>query len=127
MKKFIVAVAIVFLFSSGQAKAAEIDSDARIAESRAVVKAFLKELKGRLVAAIKEGGPIHAIPVCNEQAPLIAKKFSAENGWRVARTSLKLRNPSNAPDDWEKKGLESFEARKASGEDPQRMEYWEVV
>jgi hypothetical protein len=126
MKKFIVAAAIVFLFSNW-VKAAEIDTDARIAQSRAVVKAFLEELKGRLVASIREGGPIHAIPVCNEQAPLIANKFSAENGWRVARTSLKLRNPSNAPDDWEKKGLESFEARKASGEDPQKMEYWEVV
>jgi hypothetical protein len=126
MKKLIVAMFIGLLISGG-AIAAEIDTYGRIAESREVVKAFLAELKGRLVAAIKEGGPTHAIPVCNEQAPLIAANFSAENGWRVARTSLKFRNPGNAPDPWEKKVLESFEARKAAGEDPQEMEYAEVV
>ena len=126
MKKFIVAVSIGLLISGG-AIATEIDTGARSAESRAVVKAFLAELKGRLVSAIKEGGPTHAISVCNEQAPIIAEKISAENGWRVARTSLKLRNPGNAPDAWERNVLESFEARKASGEDPQKIEYAEVV
>ena len=126
MKKFTVAASLVLLITGG-AVAAEIDTEARIAESRAVVQAFLAELKGRLVVAIQEGGPIHAIPVCNEQAQLIAEKFSVENGWRVARTSLKPRNTDNAPDAWEKKVLESFEARKASGEDPQKMEYAEVV
>ena len=126
MKKFVVAVSIGLLISSG-AGAAEIDTDARIAESRTVVKTFLAELKGRLVTALKEGGPTHAIPVCKEQAPVIAEKFSTEKGWRVARTSLKLRNPGNAPDVWEKKVLESFEIRKMSGEDPEKMEYAEVV
>jgi hypothetical protein len=126
MRKYIVAVSIGLLISGG-AIAAEIDTYGRVTESRAVVKAFLAELKGRLVSAIKEGGPIHAIPVCSEQAPLIAANFSAENGWRVARTSLKLRNPGNAPDPWEKKVLESFEARKAAGEGPQEIEYSEVV
>ena len=62
MKKFIVALSIGLLISGG-AIAAEINTDARIAESREVVKAFLAELKGRLVSAIKEGGPTHAISV----------------------------------------------------------------
>ena len=126
MKKFVVAIFISLLLS-GCARAVEVDREARIAESRAVVKAFFGELKGQLGAAIKEGGPTHAIPVCKEQAPAIAQKFYADKGWRVARTSLKLRNPGNAPDAWEKKVLGSFEARKVSGEDPKKMEYAEVV
>jgi hypothetical protein len=45
----------------------------------------------------------------------------------VARTSLKYRNPDNAPDAWERMVLEQFEERKANGEDPKQMAYADVV
>jgi hypothetical protein len=103
------------------------DLEKRAQASRAVIKGFFGELKGQLVSGIKKGGPVEAIKVCNTTAPAIAKKFSDQKGWRVARTSLKLRNPANAPDAWEKAVLEQFEARKAAGEDPKKMEFYEVV
>ena len=99
----------------------------RAIESRAAVKQFFGQLKGQLVAGIKAGGPAHAIGVCNEQAPAIAGKVSSSKGWKVARTSLKVRNPSNAPDAWERAVLMKFDARKAAGEDPAKMEHYEVV
>jgi hypothetical protein len=34
----------------------------------------------------------------------------------IGRTSLKLRQPKNAPDDWELRQLRRFEERKAAGE-----------
>ena len=99
----------------------------RKAASKAVVKEFFGTLKGELMKAMKEGGPVNAIGACNEKAPGIAQAISAEKGWTVGRTSLKLRNQENAPDDWERAVLEKFEERKAAGEDPKEIAFAEVV
>ena len=96
-------------------------------EARQLVKQFASELKGRLVAGMKAGGPVNAIGFCNIEAPGIASKISSNSGWRVARTSLKLRNPGNQPDAWEKKVLEQFEAERLAGEDPTTLEHSETV
>jgi hypothetical protein len=45
----------------------------------------------------------------------------------VGRTSLKPRNPANAPDDWEAGMLQAFAARKAAGEDPAKLEAWTIA
>ena len=103
------------------------DVDAEVAASRATVKEFMQTLKKELQAGMQEGGPINAVSVCNLTAPGIANTYSARNGWEVGRTSLKTRNPDNAPDVWERAVLESFEERKRAGEDPVKMEFYEVV
>lgn len=116
---------------SGAAVAANAETggvDEAVAESRAAVKEFMGELKGELQAAIKAGGPVNAIEVCNVKAPQIAARIAEDKGWiKVARTSLKTRNPANAPDAWERQVLEQFEARKAGGEHPKKMEHHEVM
>lgn len=101
--------------------------DQRTAESRAVTMEFMTTLKGELQTAMKAGGAVNAIQVCNKRAVEIAAGFSEQKGWTVARTSLKYRNPNNAPDAWERKVLEQFEQRKTSGEDAKQMVYAEVV
>lgn len=103
------------------------DDASRVAASRAAAKDFMETLKGELQAAMKAGGPTNAIEVCNTKAPAIAQEISKAKGMQVARTSLKTRNPDNAPDAWERKVLEDFEARKAKGEDPTKLEHHEVV
>ena len=97
------------LVASGRGSPAG-DFEDRTAASRGAVKAFAQALKGELVAAIKAGGPVHAIEVCNHAAPDIAAERTAAAGWRIARTSLKPRNPGNRPDGWEEAVLEEFEA-----------------
>ena len=111
----------------GTATACSADLEQQATDSRAVVKQFAEELKGELVAAMQSGGPIAAVGVCNSRAPQIAAQASERTGWRVGRTSLKIRNPANAPDAWERSVLEDFEKRKAAGEDPQTLEYYSVV
>jgi hypothetical protein len=103
------------------------DLEPRAEQSRAAVKDFMLNLKGALQQALQAGGAINAIAVCKEKAPAIAADVSNQKGWRVARTSLKVRNPSNAPDDWERKALEDFDKRNAKGENPDTMEFYEVV
>jgi len=65
--------------------------------------------------------------VCNKVAPTIARNQSEKHGWKVGRTSLKLRNPDNAPDEWETMVLKQFEERAAAGENPAEMARFEVV
>lgn len=113
----------VFVVSTVQAG----DYTAEVAASRATVKEFMQTLKQELQGGMQDGGPVNAISVCNLSAPAIANTYSVRNGWDVGRTSLKLRNPDNAPDAWERSVLESFEERKAAGEDPAKMEHYETV
>jgi len=119
----VLALALVVMVPNVEAG----DYDKEIAASRETVKEFMQTLKGELQAGMKEGGPVNAISVCNLSAPAIANTYSVRNGWDVGRTSLKLRNPDNAPDVWERSVLESFDERKRAGEDPMKMEHYEVV
>ena len=103
------------------------DYTAEVAASRETSQEFMQTLKKELQAAMQEGGPVNAVSVCNLTAPAIASTYSIRNGWDVGRTSLKVRNPGNAPDAWERAVLVSFEERKRAGEDPAMMEFYEVV
>lgn len=110
--------------SSGFAATTE---DAYLEEAKGIVGKFFSSLKAELETALNQGGPTNAVRVCKERAPAIAAEYSAETGWDVGRTSLKLRNPSNAPDDWEKQVLLGFEERRAKGEDVETMSFAETT
>lgn len=103
------------------------DAKKYAAESKAVVKEFFGKLKGELGKGMKAGGPVNAITVCNKKASAIAVDLSAKHGMKVARTSLKTRNSANKPDAWERKVLEQFEERRAKGEAPAKMAFYEIV
>ena len=103
------------------------DNAARVEGSRNAVKQLQGALVTELQAAMKAGGPVSAIEVCNKRAAIIAEGISREYGWKIGRTSLKYRNPKNAPDAWETRVLQDFEKRKAAGADPAKLEYFEVV
>ena len=95
-----------------------------VADSRATVKEFMQQLKGELQKGMQEGGPVTAIAVCKDKAPAIAAALGESKGLRVGRTSLRVRNPLNSPDVWEKAVLEKFEQRKLAGEDPAGIEFY---
>lgn len=123
MKYFYAGVITLGLCSV--ALADEIDT--RSKQSRIVVSDFMVLLKKELKGAMKEGGPTNAIKVCKNKAPQIAADMSQKHGWRVARTSLKLRNPQNEPDAWEIKVMNEFEKRKAAGEPVKKLEFGKIV
>ncbi len=101
--------------------------EALAAEARSLAGSLMLSLQGELVAAMKEGGPTKALDVCRTRAPEIALATSHGTPWKVGRTALRVRNPKNAPDAWETKTLEAFRKRVAKGEEPARVESWEVV
>lgn len=90
--------------------------DQRLSDSRALAKALGKTLQVELVVAMKQGGPVAAIEVCNVRAPGVAADLSA-GAAQVGRTALKLRNRRNAPDAEAKAVMRGFEKALADGPD----------
>ena len=125
MLKFITPLIVCSLFAG--TAFADNHIKERAQKSKGAVKEFMGQLKGELKAGMKAGGPVNAINVCKDKAPGIAKSLSEKYGWTIARTSLKTRNPNNAPDAWETIVLNDFEARKAKGEAVKPMAHFEVV
>ena len=89
-------------------------------EGKGMMMKFGKSLKGELVAAMKSGGPVKAISVCRVKAPRIASEVSSGQ-WIVARSSHKLRNPSNAADLFTKATIKEFVERQAAGEKADKL------
>lgn len=131
MKRVTVAFALSTLFISTTILAEEMTTDpeieAKVATYRTSIKDFGGALKAKLVETLKAKGPIAALEVCNIDAPKITTEKSEAAGISLGRTSLKPRNANNAPDHWEVAVLNVFEERKAQGEDPAKLEFYEVL
>lgn len=98
-------------------------TDELVSEARAKVQAFGGSLKQALQAAIKEGGLTNGIGVCNTVAPEIAASNSDEE-WTISRTSLKVRNPENAPTGWQEMQLLAMDKQPVKNGKP--VEIWQV-
>ena len=103
------------------------DKKAAVAEAKTITKAFGSALKGELKKAMKAGGPINALEICNTKANPITEKAAKEHNALISRVSLKNRNPDNVPNDWQRAVLEDFNARAAKGESVKKMGFAEVV
>ena len=103
------------------------DKAALVEEGKAVIGQFGGALKQELQAAVEAQGPAHAVTVCNVKAPEIAAQVASASGWSVARSSHKLRNPKNAPDDFTAAAIDDFLAREAKGEKAADMARAEIV
>ncbi len=127
MKAFVKPLAVAFfsLMAVSQTPAKDaVDEEKLTEQANQIVQQFAGQLKPKLKAAIQSGGLVHAIDVCSVEAPKIAQQMSAETGWSVKRVSLKARNQSSAiPDAFEKKVLESFDARLKAGEPAAGLQY----
>ena len=107
---------------------AEYKGENPMQESRDAVAAMLKELGGKLQAAMKDGGPVNALSVCTVEAPAIAQRISDEEKITIRRVSAKPRNPTlGVPNDWQTKAMQQFEEALARGDKPADMEFVEAV
>lgn len=97
----------------------KLDQSKYLEAGAEAVLPFKRSLKAALVSGMQEG-PVHAISACRTEAPKLAEEASTETA-RVGRTSLKVRNPANAPKPWMKPLLERYDA------DPDRREPAVVV
>ena len=95
--------------------------------ARAAAKSLVSDLKKELKTALKDGGPVHAIGVCKITAPAIAATTSEDSGLQVNRTALRVRNPGNAPDTFERQVMENFLAEAKGGTELGTLEHAEII
>jgi hypothetical protein len=79
------------------------------------------------MGSLQAGGPEAAIAVCKIKAPAIAKEKAASTGWSIGRTALKLRNPANSPDAWERSVLLRFQEQIREGAEAKNLEHYETT
>jgi hypothetical protein len=103
------------------------DALPEVKASRVAAQQFGGALKEALQQAMQNGGPVNGIAVCHDKAKQIATDQSWKSGVLIGRTSLKIRNSANAPDNWELAVLRQFEARKIQGEPADKLEFFAVI
>lgn len=123
------SAALALAASAGPASAGErlAANSAEVGAARAMAVELASRLKGQLEAALAAGGAVSVIEVCRTVAPAIAEEISAARGAKVGRTALKIRNPQNEPDAFERGVLERFVTEAAAGADPAKLEHAEIV
>jgi len=117
---------LFFIVFCTQVYADATTSSALVDEGNALIKQLGSGLKGALQSAMKAGGPTQAVAACNLQAPDITGALNT-NDWTISRTSLKTRNSSNQPTDWEADVLERMQAQAESGTPLSEIRYQEIV
>jgi hypothetical protein len=103
------------------------DMDTEVAAAKAAIKELAAALQSELKSAMRTGGPVAAIGVCNTQAMPITQKVAAEQGLRLSRVSLNNRNPANLPNEWQTAVLKDFEQKQAEGKDIGSLAWSETV
>lgn len=87
--------------------------------------ALAQGLTARLAEAIEDRGVAGAVEFCSVEAIPLTETLSEEraSGFDLKRTSLRVRNPDNAPDEWEERMLRYIEALEAEepGSAPETM------
>ena len=73
-------------------------------------QALMGTLVTQLTAAMQEGGAANAVDFCSTSALELTAGVAREQGLEVKRTSMKYRNPANAPDEDETEALRYYES-----------------
>lgn len=116
---------VVLLAVAVSACVADDVDDPQLDRSRALVKTFGMQLQAELKSALQEGGPVQAVKVCKEVAPRIAADISEQSGAHVTRTSLRYRNPANAPQAWQLPVLRGFDQQAKAAKSTAPLEFFE--
>lgn len=96
----------------------EEESQLYLEKGQQVAGATFMALSGQLQAALKEGGVPKAIEYCKLAALPLVDSLSELHQADIRRTSVKVRNPQDAPDELERKILDDYARKEAAGEDP---------
>jgi len=76
----------------------------------AASQALMGALVTQLTTAMQEGGAVNAVDFCSTSALELTAGVAQEQGLDVKRTSMKYRNPANAPDEDETEALRYYES-----------------
>ena len=83
--------------------------------AQALLGALVRELTG----AMEDAGAAGAVDFCSTRALDLTGGIAEAHALEIKRTSMRYRNPANAPDVWERQGLERLEEAVTAGERPE--------
>lgn len=106
-KYSVLLMGTLLLTTTVAASAAEPNPKQAVAAK--AVQQLGQEMRKKLTDSMQKNGPAGAIDVCAKDAPVISSRIENELGVTIKRTSLKFRNPNNAPDAVEADLLKSLE------------------
>lgn len=86
-----------------------LNEGAARAKGAAISGDLMETLKAQLIGALSSNDPAQAVAVCrNVAVPTTDAAAVHERGIHVRRTTMKPRNPANAPDELDRRVLEAF-------------------
>lgn len=103
-------------FSIGRAPTSEAEQQA-VDRARQAAQHLGRTVRARLMEAMQQG-PEAAVRVCASEAQALTRKAAEEQGARVGRSSLRLRNPENEGPEWVRAWLHDKGERPAEGVEP---------
>jgi len=109
-KSALVLAAAALLACGGSTEPASYvaaDPAAALAKAEEATQVLMTTLQARLQGALKDGATVDALDVCADVAQDITARVREEQGISVRRTALRVRNPANAPDEYERAWLEA--------------------
>ena len=116
MKHLPLLIVVSVMLVSCQSGLSEKEIEQYRKEGDRIVKSTGGKLKSVLTSKIKEGGISEAVGFCNQSALPITDEMSTQHGADIKRTSLKIRNPENRPNEEEVLVLKQFEAMLSKGD-----------
>ena len=112
MKRGFRLAIVLAVFGCSTSDFRTIDPEQRTAvmeEGGRTADALISNLVSHLSAAMAEDGPAAAVEFCSTNALPLTAQVASARGVEVKRTSLRYRNPANAPDEHETEALRHFE------------------
>ena len=99
---------ILLVFSSCQKGLTEKDIKEYTVRGKEIAQATGGHLSGQLTKYMKEGGVVKAVPFCNTMAMPLTDEMSEKHNVSIKRTSHKLRNEKNSPNEEEIRILNEY-------------------
>lgn len=110
----LIFVSIAFAVISVSAVAARVETSKLRQLADIKINTYNHQLRTTLQSNIELGTLKRNIKGCESTAQNMLVQ-NGTGGWELERTSLKFRNPDNAPDAWEKRQLEVFQTSLDNG------------
>lgn len=96
--------------------------------ARTAAFAFDQRMAGEIIARLDRGEDVVAVWLTYaDHVPDWGRQVSNAQEIEFSRTALGVRNPANAPDDWERRQMEQMSFMLDAGVDPETLEVAEIV
>jgi hypothetical protein len=119
---FLATLPLLALIACQQKPKPQTSSPVTAEQASAIAKVAAQEafqaLSTELAAAMQQGGPVAAIPVCSDQAGSLVAGVASKHQLEMVRLSNKPRNPNQQASGTDADVLETFLATIQNGETP---------